>query len=130
MELLLLELPVSQSMYSPPSFMYNSLSLNRSGSLFAYSIHQSGSDWQSIRFKDVSTGEVLPDELHWVKFSGIAWSGDEKGIFYSRYPTPKTFSEVDKAANKSKGTTTGYPPLYILLFSSIPYRSIYLNLYV
>ncbi|XP_065897775.1 prolyl endopeptidase-like [Dysidea avara] len=56
------------------------------GELFAYAISQSGSDWQTIKVRDVKTGEDLNDELKMVKFSGIAWTHDGKGFFYQRYP--------------------------------------------
>ena len=52
----------------------------------AYSIAEAGSDWHIIRVVDVATGQQLPDELKWVKFSGISWTKDDKGFFYSRFP--------------------------------------------
>ena len=36
-----------------------------------------------------ATGKQLADELKWVKFSGIAWTKDGKGFFYSRFPSRK-----------------------------------------
>jgi len=58
---------------------------SRGGKLLAYSVQDAGSDWRSIRFVDVETGAVLPDQLNWVKFSQIAWVGSE-GVLYSRFP--------------------------------------------
>ena len=55
------------------------------GSLLAYSVQDGGSDWRSIRFVDVATGAVLPDQLNWVKYSQISWVGSE-GVLYSRFP--------------------------------------------
>jgi prolyl oligopeptidase len=52
----------------------------------AYSVAEAGSDWHIIRVVDVDTGKQLPDELKWVKFSGISWTKDDKGFFYSRFP--------------------------------------------
>ncbi len=48
---------------------------------------QAGSDWQELRVMDIASKKELSDRLQWVKFSGVAWSGD--GFFYSRYPEPK-----------------------------------------
>ena len=53
------------------------------GTLLAYAISKSGSDWQEIRIRDVATGEDLPDLIEWVKFSGLSWTKDGKGFFYS-----------------------------------------------
>lgn len=52
----------------------------------AYAINQSGSDWQTIRVKDVASARDMNDELRWVKFSGASWYKD--GFFYCRYPEP------------------------------------------
>ncbi|HVF39923.1 MAG TPA: hypothetical protein VM939_08480, partial [Gemmatimonadaceae bacterium] len=54
----------------------------------AYSLSTSGSDWQEIRVRDVSTGRDLPDVVKWVKFSGLSWTHDNRGFFYSRYDEP------------------------------------------
>ena len=58
---------------------------SRRGATVAFSVQDGGSDWRSVRFVDVATGKTLPDELRWVKYSEMAWIGDE-GLLYSRYP--------------------------------------------
>jgi len=58
------------------------------GKYLAYGIQDGGSDWRIWRVVDVETGEVLEDELEWLKFSSIAWDGAGEGFFYSRYPAP------------------------------------------
>ncbi len=59
------------------------------GSLVAYLIQDGGSDWRTAKVLDVKTGAVLPDTIEWVKFSGLSWTKDGSGFFYSRYPAPK-----------------------------------------
>lgn len=59
------------------------------GKLVAYSISASGSDWQEWKIRDVETSKDLSDHLKWVKFSGVSWTQDGKGFFYSRYDEPK-----------------------------------------
>ncbi|MDH5614975.1 MAG: prolyl oligopeptidase family serine peptidase [Acidimicrobiia bacterium] len=59
-------------------------SLSDDGRLLAYSIAESGSDWQTIRIRDTETGDDLSDELHHVKFTEISWY--DSGFFYSRFP--------------------------------------------
>jgi prolyl oligopeptidase len=56
------------------------------GRLLGYAVSRSGSDRQEIFVRDVATGQDLPDKLVWVKFSGIAWTPDGKGFYYTRYP--------------------------------------------
>ena len=55
------------------------------GRLLGYAVSTSGSDWQEIRVRNVETGRDLADTLKWVKFSGISWTRDNKGFFYSGY---------------------------------------------
>ncbi|XP_046965734.1 prolyl endopeptidase isoform X1 [Vanessa cardui] len=56
------------------------------GLTFAYGLSASGSDWITIHLKDVVTGKDYPEVLKKVKFASMAWSKDNKGLFYSRYP--------------------------------------------
>lgn len=58
---------------------------SRKGGTLAFSVQDGGSDWRTVRFADVATGRILSDELRWVKYSGLAWVGDE-GLLYSRFP--------------------------------------------
>jgi prolyl oligopeptidase len=54
----------------------------------AYGIQDGGSDWRTWRIKDIEADKVLEDELKWVKFSGVSWTKDGEGLFYSRYDEP------------------------------------------
>ena len=60
---------------------------SHNGKLLAYAVQDGGSDWRTIRVLDAGNGKPLPDEVKWVKFSRIAWAGDE-GFLYSRFPEP------------------------------------------
>ena len=66
------------------------------GRYLAYALSEGGSDWETVHVLDVSTGRTLPDTVHWVKFSGIAWTNDDKGFFYSRYPTPPKGNRINQ----------------------------------
>jgi len=53
----------------------------------AYATSGGGSDWQKVHLLDMQTRQPLPDELNWVKVSGVSWAG--KGFYYSGYDAPK-----------------------------------------
>jgi prolyl oligopeptidase len=59
------------------------------GRLLAYGLAASGSDWNTIRIRDIASNEDLPDLVQWVKFSGPSWTKDSKGFFYARFPEPR-----------------------------------------
>ena len=59
------------------------------GRYVAYGRAESGSDWQTIRVIEIESGEVLEDEIKWVKFSTPSWTEDADGFFYSRFDEPK-----------------------------------------
>ena len=56
------------------------------GRYLLYAIQDGGSDWRTLKVLDVNTGKVVGDEIKWVKFSGLSWSKDNRGFFYSRFP--------------------------------------------
>src|SRR5262245_52847941 len=58
------------------------------GRLLAYAVSEGGADWETLHVRDLETGKDSADEVKWVRFSGIAWTEDSKGFFYSRYPEP------------------------------------------
>ena len=59
------------------------------GKYLAYSVAEAGSDWNIWRVMEADSGRLLSDELKWVKFSGVSWTKDSRGFFYSRYDEPK-----------------------------------------
>lgn len=63
------------------------LSFSNDGELLAYQLQEKGSDWVTIRVRNVSTGVDFPEVLAQVKFSGVEWTLDNKGFFYARYPS-------------------------------------------
>jgi prolyl oligopeptidase len=73
----------------------NNIEISNDGKYLIYQIAKSGSDWNEIFVKNIETGEMLPDHIQWVKFSGISWLND--GFFYSAYDKPEAGSELSKA---------------------------------
>ena len=68
--------------------------VSRSGRYLAYGLAVAGSDWRTIRVRDIETGRDLADEIPWVKYSDLAWTHDESGFFYSRYEPPRAGEEL------------------------------------
>ena len=69
-------------------------SFSEDGRYLAYALSEGGSDWKTWYVMDLSTGETLPDEVRWSKFSGAAWLPDGSGFFYARFPEPEAGSAM------------------------------------
>ena len=65
----------------------------KDGSLMAYLISESGSDWRKIIIKNTVTSDIIGDTLVDVKFSGVSWRGND-GFYYSSYDKPKEGSQL------------------------------------
>lgn len=64
------------------------ISFTKDGSRAAYQISEGGSDWRKVLVMDTKTGKIQEDTLHNIKFSGLAWRGNE-GFYYSSYEEPE-----------------------------------------
>lgn len=60
------------------------------GGLVAYGTSQNGDEWSTLRVVETTTGRVLPDTIARTRYSSVAWLPDNRGFFYTRYPTPGT----------------------------------------
>jgi prolyl oligopeptidase len=65
--------------------------------LLAYAFSPGGADWQTIRVRDLTTGRDLEDDVQWMRFSGLHWTEDSAGFFYSRYPEPPAGKVLEAA---------------------------------
>jgi prolyl oligopeptidase len=63
------------------------LSFTKDGSLAAYLISEGGSDWRKAIVLDTETLEIIEDTLVDIKFSNLAWKGNQ-GFYYSSYDKP------------------------------------------
>ena len=81
---------------------------SRDARKLGYAVSVKGSDWQEIRVRDVASGKDLADTLRWAKFTGIAWTNDSHGFFYSRYAAS---GEGDSLLTPSKGQKLYYHSL-------------------
>ncbi|MCO6498182.1 MAG: S9 family peptidase [Chitinophagaceae bacterium] len=76
----------------------SNLEFSKNNKYAAYLQSQSGSDWQVAKVMNVATKQLLKDEIHYIKFSGLSWNGDD-GFYYSRYPKP---DEKDMLTNQNQ----------------------------
>ncbi|MCK5116776.1 MAG: S9 family peptidase [Candidatus Aegiribacteria sp.] len=81
----------------PNSFMNDRLSLTGcritdDGNLMAWSVSESGSDWKTVYFMDINTGEALEDTLTWLK-GRVTWDNNNTGVYYSVYDVPEAGQE-------------------------------------
>src|SRR5713101_6382801 len=60
-------------------------SVSADGRTLGYTTAAGGSDLQDIHLRDLATGRELPDVVARVKFSGISWTRDGRGFYYSRF---------------------------------------------
>lgn len=79
----------------------STISFNKKGNLVAYAISEGGSDWNKIIILDAITKKQLDETLVDIKFSGIAWQGDE-GFYYSSYDKPKEGTVLSGMTDKHK----------------------------
>lgn len=56
------------------------------GTLLASAVSEAGSDWRTIRVREVATGRDRPDELRHAKWIDPTWLPDSSGFLYWRYP--------------------------------------------
>ncbi|MEQ1505258.1 MAG: prolyl oligopeptidase family serine peptidase, partial [Myxococcota bacterium] len=75
--------------------------LSEDGRYLVYGTSDGGSDWNTLKVRDLAAGTDLPDTIAWVKFSEAAWSKDSAGFYYARYPEPKPGEEDAALANQA-----------------------------
>lgn len=69
------------------------ISFSKDGSILAYQLSTGGSDWTDVVVMKASDKQIVGDTLNNVKFSGIAWQGNE-GFYYSTYDKPLEGSQL------------------------------------
>ncbi|TCD00545.1 S9 family peptidase [Pedobacter psychroterrae] len=69
------------------------ISFSKDGSLVAYQLSTGGSDWTNVVVMKAADKSIIGDTLTDIKFSGIAWQGNE-GFYYSTYDKPAQGSQL------------------------------------
>jgi prolyl oligopeptidase len=86
-----------------------STAVSEDGALLAYALSDAGSDIETIHVRRIDTGDNLPDQIQWVKFSGITWLKDASRFFYSSFGAPEPGSSEADALK----TVGGFHKLYL-----------------
>ncbi len=76
------------------------MSFSKDGSKAAYTISEGGSDWRKLLVMNSETTELMGDTLIDIKFSRLAWKGEE-GFYYSSYEKPEG-SELSAKTDQHK----------------------------
>lgn len=63
-------------------FRLEEISVSLDGKLLAWSVDDNGSERYTVRFQNLETGEMLPDEIPGT-LSSLVWVGGNKGLVYS-----------------------------------------------
>lgn len=69
------------------------IEFTKDGTLAAYQLSEGGSDWRKVIVLKTSDKSIVGDTLRDVKFSGLAWRGNE-GFYYSSYDKPAEGSQL------------------------------------
>ena len=70
--------------------------LSKDGTLLAYGLSRSGSDWQENKIRIIDSRWDYDETIKWCRFADIAWKHNNEGFFYDRYPEPNTVPPEDR----------------------------------
>src|SRR5271167_489683 len=59
---------------------------SESGKYVAYGTSASGSEMSTLHIVETKTGTVLPDTIERTRAASVAWTLDNSGFYYTRYP--------------------------------------------
>ncbi len=77
-----------------------SMSFSPDGTYAGYGIQKAGSDWRTWKIRNIETGKDLPEVFPFLKMTRFAWTPDNRGFYYSKYPEPDAQAQFT-APNKN-----------------------------
>lgn len=72
------------------------MTVSPDGALIAYGVADGGSDWRTIRVREVATGRDLDDVIPWTKWNHPIWQPDARSFTYWAYDAPSGDPLVDQ----------------------------------
>lgn len=79
--------------------------VNSQATLLAYGLSESGSDYQTWRFKNLETKQDLSDTLTEIKFVPPCWDQTEEGVYYVKYGDPNSPNPCCSICHHRLGTS-------------------------
>jgi prolyl oligopeptidase len=70
------------------------------GKYMAYGTSPSGSEMSTLHIIETKTGNLLPDTIERTRGASIAWSKDNSGFYYTRYPKKGDVAEGQERYNR------------------------------
>ena len=70
------------------------------GKYLAYGTSSSGSEMSTLHIIETKTGNALPDTIERTRAASIAWSLDNSGFYYTRYPKKGDVAEGQEMYNR------------------------------
>jgi prolyl oligopeptidase len=70
------------------------------GKYLAYGTSASGSEMSTLHIVETKTGNLLPDTIERTRAASIAWSLDNSGFYYTRYPKKGDVPEGQERYNR------------------------------
>ena len=61
---------------------------NEQGTKLLYAVQDGGTDWRTLKVRDVASGNDTSDAIKWAKFTDLTWAKDGRGFYYARYAEP------------------------------------------
>ncbi|MFN3199234.1 MAG: prolyl oligopeptidase family serine peptidase [Bradymonadia bacterium] len=67
---------------------------SRDGRLLAYGTSREGNEISTLRVLDIDTGAHLPDEIPFTRAASLAWTPDNTGFYYTRFPNEEAYDRA------------------------------------
>ena len=73
---------------------------SENGKYVAYGTSASGSEMSTLHIIETNTGEILPDTIERTRAASIAWTHDNFGFYYTRYPKKGDVPDGEEAYHR------------------------------
>ncbi|MGH9865825.1 MAG: prolyl oligopeptidase family serine peptidase, partial [Candidatus Acidiferrales bacterium] len=74
--------------------------LTRDGKYVTYGTSPNGTEVSTLRILETETGKQLPDTIPQTRAASVAWTPDDSGFYYTKYPTPGEVAKGQEMYNR------------------------------